>query len=404
MTTPSAGLASWIRFCGSVSAQARISSSFWRSFRWAGRAKAGHHDPAADVADEAGRRRRGERRPEAADHRLGVAHPRGHAEDHRDLPASREVEGGEREVVGLLGGGRLQHGDPGGHRVAPVVLLVLRRRHAGVVGGDQHERAVHAGVGRREERVGGHVHAHVLHGDEHPGAGEGRAETDLEGHLLVGRPLRAPAELGESLQDLGGWRAGVSRSEGHAPVERRQGHCLVTAPQPANGRLRRNRLHDRSCLFRKWVGDSPFSGPPGQGLAGRRRAWETPGRWIPSDRSTSWWTARGRSGPAWSPSRPPRARPRSPRWWRRGGAGSRAGCSSATGRGSSIGSGSSRRTRRTTRSSTSRTTRGPPRWPWSGSGRARRPCSSRAGSPPATCCAPSSTAITACAPAGSSPT
>jgi hypothetical protein len=45
--------------------------------------------------------------------------------------------------------------------------------HAGVVGGDDDEPAVHAQVRRGEERIGGHVHADVLHG------GEGAAAAEL---------------------------------------------------------------------------------------------------------------------------------------------------------------------------------------------------------------------------------
>ncbi len=81
------------------------------------------HHAARDVAPEGGRPRR-ERRPPRHD-RLRVADAGRHPEDHRELPALRELERGEREVVGLLRVGRLEHRQPGRHRVVAVVLLVL---------------------------------------------------------------------------------------------------------------------------------------------------------------------------------------------------------------------------------------------------------------------------------------
>ena len=136
----------------------------------------------------------------------------------------------------------------------------------GIVGGDQDQRARDAGVGGGEERIGGHVHADVLHGDERAGAGEGRAEPHLEGHLLVGRPLGAAAEGGEGLQDLGGGRARVAGAEARRRASRRgQGDRLVSAPQPASGRLRRNRLHDLRTSSGNGSAILPFRGPCGKG-------------------------------------------------------------------------------------------------------------------------------------------
>ena len=54
---------------------------------------------------------------------------------------------------------------------------------------DHDQSPAHARVGRGEQRVGGHVEADVLHGDQGAGAAEGGAQADLQGHLLVGRPL-----------------------------------------------------------------------------------------------------------------------------------------------------------------------------------------------------------------------
>ena len=69
----------------------------------------------------------------------------------------------------------------------------------------------------------------VLHGDQGARAGEGRAEGDLQRHLLVGRPLRAPAQRGERFQDFRGGRAGIAGAQGDAGVARGQRHRLVAA-------------------------------------------------------------------------------------------------------------------------------------------------------------------------------
>ena len=65
---------------------------------------------------------------------------------------------------------------------------------------------VDAGVGGGEQRVGRHVQADVLHGDQRARAGEGRAERHLQGHLLVGRPLGRARRARRTLRGFR-WRA-----------------------------------------------------------------------------------------------------------------------------------------------------------------------------------------------------
>ena len=127
--------------------------------------------------------------PAQLDDRLGVAYPRRQAEEDRRVVFLADVERHGRHVLGLLGVGRLEHGDFGELGVEAVVLLVLRGVQARLVGGDDHQPGVHAGVDQREERVGGHVDAHLLHRHDRPRAGERRADGHLQRHLLVDRPL-----------------------------------------------------------------------------------------------------------------------------------------------------------------------------------------------------------------------
>ena len=130
---------------------------------------------------------------------VAVADARRHPEQHRDLPALRHLDGRQHEIIRLLRVGRLQHRQPGRHRVTPVVLFVLARGHARVVGGDDDQRAAHAGVSGREQRVGGHVQADVFHRAQRPRPAEGRADgrppapPSRSGTIGHGRPARRNA-------------------------------------------------------------------------------------------------------------------------------------------------------------------------------------------------------------------
>jgi hypothetical protein len=154
---------------------------------------------------------------------------RGHAEQDRDLPALRQLDGREHEIIRLLRVGRLEHRHPGGHRVTPVVLFVLAGGHARVIGGDDDQRAANPGVRRRKERIGGDVEADVLHRAESARPTEGRADGDFQGDLLVRGPLGMSTQLGEVLQDLRGRRARITGSQGDARVPRGQRDGFVAA-------------------------------------------------------------------------------------------------------------------------------------------------------------------------------
>jgi hypothetical protein len=112
-----------------------------------------------------------------------------------------------------------------------VVLLVLAGRHARIVGGDDDQAAFDIGVGGGEQRVGGDVEADVLHGHQGAAAGEGDADADFQGDLLVGRPLRLAAQVVEGFQDFRGGRAGIAGAQGHAGVQGGEGDGLVAVEE-----------------------------------------------------------------------------------------------------------------------------------------------------------------------------
>ena len=154
---------------------------------------------------------------------------RGDPQQHGDFPALGNFHGGEREVVGFLGVGRLQHRHGGGDGVTAVVLLVLARRHARVIRRNHDEGANDAGVRHAEERIGGNVEADVLHGDERTRAAVGHADADFQRDFFIRRPLGLAANVRQVFEDFRRRRAGVAAAQLHATVQRGQRDGAVAA-------------------------------------------------------------------------------------------------------------------------------------------------------------------------------
>ncbi len=167
------------------------------------------------------------------DDALGVGHTCGGAVQHGHIELLGDVVGRLHEVQALLGVGGLDHGDLGRAGIVAVILLVLGRVHAGIVRGDDDEAAAHAVVGRREDGVRRHVHAHVLHGAQAAHAGDAGAVSHLRGHLLVGGPLTVQAVLilGQLLKDLGAGSAGIGGADLHARLVGASGNGLIAGKQ-----------------------------------------------------------------------------------------------------------------------------------------------------------------------------
>jgi len=148
-----------------------------------------------------------------------MAGARRHAQQHGLAELLGQREGGAGEVVGLLRIGRLKHEEAGGARVMPVVLFVLARRHAGIIGRDEHQAAGDAGIGGGKQGVGGDIDADMLHRHQRPAAGEGDADADFERDLFVWRPLRLAAQRGEGFEDFGGGSSGIAGAEQDPGIE-----------------------------------------------------------------------------------------------------------------------------------------------------------------------------------------
>ena len=164
---------------------------------------------------------------------LGVAHPGGHAEQHRDVEGFADVIRLLHEIHALLAVRRLHHGQLGELGVIAVILLILGGMQVRVVGGYDDEPAVDAQIGGGEHGVRRHIDAHVLHGAYRPHAGDGRAVGRLQRHLFIGRPLAVQHLfiLGQVLKYLRAGCAGVGRAEFYTGLVSPPGHRLIACHQ-----------------------------------------------------------------------------------------------------------------------------------------------------------------------------
>ena len=200
----------------------------------AGPGVAGDHDVLGDVLDigPLGRTDRLLRRDEAL--RMGDAGAE--LDEDGGVEPLGQLEGRAGEAAGLVGVGRLEHGQLRGDGVVAGVLLVLRGVHPGVIGGEDDHPGVHTGIGEREEGIGGDVDAHVLH---HAGGalpGEGGAVGDLHGDLLVRRPLAVDVVVaGRLLGDLRAGRARIAGDDGAARLVQAAGRGGIAQHQRPHG-------------------------------------------------------------------------------------------------------------------------------------------------------------------------
>jgi hypothetical protein len=123
------------------------------------------------------------------DDAAGVGNAGGESNEDRQVEFLGDGERPHRVVTALLAVRRAEDRHLGHETVEAVVLFVLGRVQARVISGYDDESAERADVGGREERVGGHVQADVLHRCESASPGYRGAERDFERHLLIGGPL-----------------------------------------------------------------------------------------------------------------------------------------------------------------------------------------------------------------------
>ena len=170
--------------------------------------------------------------------RRGVVDARGGTHDDGRMVALGQVECGLHHGEALVGRGGIEHGQFREAGEAARVLLGLRRDGARIVGHEQHHAALHAHVVQAHQRVAGDVEPHLLAGEQAARARVRRAGQQLQGRLLIRRPLHVDAargavgmQLRHRLDQLGRRRARVARHHAHPGLQRRMRERLVPHQQ-----------------------------------------------------------------------------------------------------------------------------------------------------------------------------
>ena len=116
-------------------------------------------------------------------------------------------------VAGFKGGDLCQTGIPA------VILLILGAEQTGVIGSDQHQTSLGAGVHGVQQGIHQHVHTDLLGGHQSALAAVSSTGSGVHGHLLIGGPLDVHfvAILGSHvLDDLRAGGSGITRDDLHA--------------------------------------------------------------------------------------------------------------------------------------------------------------------------------------------
>jgi len=165
-------------------------------------------------------------------HGFGMGDARRRAQKDRRVELFAEGEGELDILLRFLGIGRLQHGNFGELGVVAVVLLVLRAVHGRIIGADDDQSPRDSGVADGKNRIGGHVHADVLHHRQRPGAAQSRADGHFHRDFFIGRPFGVNAVVpGELLHDFGAGRARVGRRKPHARLIHAAGDGFISRHQ-----------------------------------------------------------------------------------------------------------------------------------------------------------------------------
>ena len=105
-----------------------------------------------------------------------MADPGSHTQEDGDIVLFANFERLNQHIFGLLAIRGLEHGRHGSFGVVAVILLVLRRELAGLIGSDDNCPAIDPDVGKGEERVSSNVETNMLHGCQRASASNGSAD------------------------------------------------------------------------------------------------------------------------------------------------------------------------------------------------------------------------------------
>ena len=140
----------------------------------------------------------------------------GRPEENRGVIFLGEGERLAHHIVCLLRGGRIEDRDLGERGKAAGVLLGLGGDGTGVVRNEDNQAALNPDIFQAHQRIGRHVEAHLLHGDQCPGAGIGRTGRHFHGGFFIDGPFHIDgiaAVFGNGFQNLGRGGAGIAADQ-----------------------------------------------------------------------------------------------------------------------------------------------------------------------------------------------
>ena len=145
---------------------------------------------------------------------LGMIDTSRHAQHDRRTIGFADFVCFSHHILSFLGIGRFQHGNLGKLGIVTVVLFILGRMHARVIGRNEDKAAVDGQIGKSKERISCHIETYHLHSCKGADATNGCADSCFHGNLFIRCPFgRNIFIFSHIFQDFCAGRTGVSGSK-----------------------------------------------------------------------------------------------------------------------------------------------------------------------------------------------
>ncbi len=120
-------------------------------------------------------------------------------------------------ILSFLGVGRFQHSNLGKFGIVAVILFVLGRMHARIIGRNKDKTTVDSQISKGKERIGGHVETYHLHSCKRADTTDRSTDSCFHGYFFIRCPFgRNTVVFRYVFQDFCAGRTRIGRSKGHA--------------------------------------------------------------------------------------------------------------------------------------------------------------------------------------------